>query len=483
MNLTETLNIIIESLGYILPEICLAVGAVIILVIELIKPNQHRKFKTTLHLLILLVTAFLVTSTAQKTPFNGIIVVDGLSTFFKYLFLIAVGTALLFPKNKEENRSKGEYHFLLITLLLGGFFVLQSTNLLVFYLSLELISIASYILTTFSFDKKGYEAGIKYLLFGALSSGIMLYGISLLYGLSGSLEIELVMQAVFVNPTMLVWLSLLFFSVGLLFKISLVPMHIWAPDVYEAAPTPVVTVFSIVPKLAALVFLYRLSEFVPIENIEWVKLLSLIAVVSMFIGNLSALWQNNAKRMLAYSSIAHAGFLLIGIIVHTDSGLQGLLFYAVVYGLMNIATFYFINLMEKNGLSNIQDYAGLGKKIPLLGVLILIVMISLTGLPPTGGFTAKLLVFTALWDYYSSSPNELVFWLFALGLGNSIIALIYYLKVPYFMFFKTAVEPNEFEFSLFDKTFLSVLVFLILLLFFKADWLISIINNSNFVFS
>jgi NADH-quinone oxidoreductase subunit N len=319
------------------------------------------------------------------------------------------------------------------------------------------------------------------LLFGALSSGIMLYGISLLYGLSGSLEIEVVIQSVFANPTMLVWLSILFFSVGLLFKISLVPMHIWAPDVYEAAPTSVVTVFSIIPKLAALVFLYRVSEFVPIANAEWVKLLSLIAVVSMLVGNLSAFWQNNAKRMLAYSSIAHAGFLLIGVIVHTDTGLQSFLFYAVVYGIMNIAIFYFINLMEMNGLNKIQDYAGLGKKIPLLGVLILIVMISLTGLPPTGGFTAKLLVFTALWDYYSSSPNALVFWLFVLGLGNSIIALFYYLKIPYFMFFKTAVEPNEFEFSLFDKTFLSVLVFLILLLFFKADWLISIINNSNFV--
>jgi len=444
----------------------------LILVVELIFQNQKWKTKTALHGFILLVTSFLIyTIPSQKTSFDGLLINDNVSVFIKYLFLLVVGIALLFPKTTNEIRNKGEYHFLLLTILLGAFLVIQSLNLLVFYLSLELISISSYILTTFSFKKKGYEAGIKYLLFGALSSGVMLYGISLLYGLSGSLDVGVIVQSVFSNPTALGMLSILFLSTGLLFKISLVPMHIWSPDVYEAAPISVITVFSVVPKLAAIIFFYRVAEFIPSNNLNWTNYLSIVAIISMFIGNLSALWQNNAKRMMAYSSIAHAGFLLIGVIVSTDFGLQSLMFYAVVYALMNVGIFYFIQIMENNGLKTIQQYAGVGRKIPLLGVVVLVIMISLTGLPPTGGFTAKLLIFTALWDFYNTIQSGTVFWLFILGLINSVIALFYYLKIPYYMIFKTSVEPKDIKVSILDKAFLSIVILIILYLFLQPSFL------------
>lgn len=475
MNLSETLHIIIDSLGYILPEVCLAIGALLILVVELFYQNSQWKAKTVLNVLLLMITGYLIYSIPDQKSFNGLLINDNVSTFFKYLFLLVLALVQLFPKSENRIKSKGEYHFLLLSIALGAFLVVQSLNLLVFYLSLELISLSSYILTTFSFKKRGYEAGIKYLLFGALSSGVMLYGISLLYGLSGSLDIEVVMQTVFSSSTILGWLSILFFVSGVLFKVSLVPMHIWTPDVYEAAPTSVVTVFSVVPKLAALVFLYRISDVTYTGNVNWTNLLALIAMASMFLGNLSAIWQNNAKRMMAYSSIAHAGFLLIGVIVNSEFGLQSLLFYCIVYAIMNIGVFYFIHMMENNGIRNIKEYAGLGRKFPLLGVVVVVLMISLTGLPPTGGFTAKLLVFSALWEYYSVVQTDVVLWLFILGLANAVLALFYYLKIPYFMFFKTSDKRSDFKFSTEYKIFLSVMATLILVLFFRADWLIAFI--------
>lgn len=476
MNLINTLDTIIENLGSILPEVCLALGILIILIVELIFQNKKEILKSIFHGIILLTTAYLIHDTSNlKTSFDGLFVTDRMSIFIKYIFLLVVGFALLFPKTKSDLKNKGEYHFLLLTLLLGAFLVVQSSNLLVFYLSLELISISSFILTTFDFKKKNFEAGIKYLLFGALSGGVMLYGISLLYGLSGSLDIGVIVQTVFSNPMILSMLSFIFFSAGLLFKISLVPMHIWTPDVYEAAPNSVVAVFSVVPKLAAIIFLYRVAGFVPMSNVTWISMLSVIAIISMFVGNLSAFWQNSPKRMMAYSSIAHSGFLLTGVIAYTKLGLKSLLFYTVIYAIMNVGIFYFIQIMEKNGLTHIEQYTGIGRKNIFLTIIVLLIMISLTGLPPTGGFIAKFLIFTAVWDFYNLNQSNAILWLFVLGLINTVIALFYYLKIPYYMVFKTVEKNQVINLSIQDKVLFVLITTLILILFFKADWIINLI--------
>jgi len=305
----------------------------------------------------------------------------------------------------------------------------------------------------------------------------------LLYGLSGSLNLSIILAGNLDSSLHLIAFFLM--SVGVLFKLSIVPMHIWTPDVYEAAPTSVVAIFSIIPKLAALVFLMRGVSYITDAEFQilFLQAISWMAIVSMFFGNLAAIWQKNAKRMMAYSSIAHAGFLIIGVVVNNQFGLQSIVFYSVVYAFMNLGTFYFIACMERNGLNEISDYAGIGKIIPIVGVSLVILMISLTGLPPTGGFSAKFLVFSSLWSSYETSQHGFMLWLFIFGLINTVIALFYYLKIPYVSIFKTKKNENTIVFSMKDKLTLLLISFLILAAFFKADLLYDLSNKYNLVLS
>jgi NADH-quinone oxidoreductase subunit N len=484
LGLSEKLSEVLGSISYLLPELCLVLGAITLLVIELFIPKKEWKLKTIISLLFVILTFVSLNFISDnESIFGGALQIDDLSFVFQAIFLFALLFVFLFPSQKYELRSVGEYHFLLFSLMLGAFLIVKSRNLLIFYLALELVSICSYLLTSFGTKKKGYEAGIKYLLFGALASGVMLYGISLLYGLSGSLDLSIILAGNLDSSLHLIAFFLT--SVGVLFKLSIVPMHIWAPDVYEAAPTSVVAVFSIIPKLAALVFLMRGVSYITDAEFQilFLQAISWMAIVSMFFGNLAAIWQKNAKRMMAYSSIAHAGFLIIGAVVNNQFGLQSIVFYSVVYALMNLGTFYFIACMERNGLNEISDYAGIGKMIPIVGVSLVILMISLTGLPPTGGFSAKFLVFSSLWSSYETSQHGFMLWLFIFGLINTVIALFYYLKIPYVSIFKTKRNENTVVFSMKDKLTLLLISFLILATFFKADLLFDLLNKYNFAFS
>lgn len=482
--LTEKLNEVFDSVAHLLPELCLVSGALVILLLEITLKRDAWKLKTGLSMVfIALAIGSLFFVESAGLLFGGALITDGLSFTFQVIFLFTFLISMIYPSQKWELRKMGEYHFLVFCLVLGAFLMVKSKNLLIFYLALELISISSYILTSIGFNKKGFEAGIKYLLFGALASGVMLYGMSLLYGLSGSLDLPVILSGQMDSHLHLLAVFLLI--VGLLFKLSLVPMHIWTPDVYEAAPVSVVAVFSVVPKLAALVFLFRTVSFISDDSVQIlvIQIISWLAVASMFLGNLAAIWQNNAKRMMAYSSIAHAGFLVIGVIVQSEFGLQTVVFYSVVYALMNLGVFYLIACMEKNELYEISDYKGIGKAIPVVGISLVVLMISLTGLPPTGGFSAKFLLFSSLWSAYETSQHSFLLWLFIFGLVNTVIALFYYLKIPYISIFKAKIEQSVLNITLRNKIVLALISFLILALFFKADLLFDLTNKYSFAFS
>jgi NADH-quinone oxidoreductase subunit N len=482
-SLSEYLQLIASNIWVLLPVFSLLVGALVILIIQLIVKDKKSMLKTIVSLVTLIATAFCIHTVSQGVFFGGLIGINDWVTFVQYLLLAVTALVFLFPK-EDPSQKHGEYHFLIITVLLGAFLLVQVRNFILFYLSLELISIASYVLITFNFNKKSFEAGIKYLLFGAVSSALMLYGISLFYGLVGSLDISALSALLLQQEGLGLWLQLAMglFAIGVLFKLAMVPMHIWAPDIYEAGPTAVVAFISIVPKGAVLLFLLQfivLSEL-ELALFDWKKAFSLLAIASMLVGNLSALAQTSAKRMMAYSSIAHSGTLLIGIIVGTDFGTQAMCYYLAVYALLNLGAFYFIALFEAQGLTTMERWSGTGRKYPVFGIAILIVMLGLIGLPPTAGFTAKLLIFTSLWDYYEASGASYLLWLFVLGLLNTAIALFYYLRIPYFLFVKPQTSAIEIKYSLKDMLILLVLAFVILLLFFKADLLLNLLNHYNF---
>jgi NADH-quinone oxidoreductase subunit N len=262
-----------------------------------------------------------------------------------------------------------------------------------------------------------------------------------------------------------------------------VPMHIWVPDVYQTAPTPAVALFSVVPKVASLIVIFKIISLFATQ-FEFIGLiLIVISMISMAVGNFSAIWQNDAKRMLGYSSIAHTGFLLVAIIANSVTGAQAFIYYAVVYLIMNFAAFLAVIAIEKQfATTDMRQYAGLGKYMPWMSVLVVVIMISLTGLPPTAGFTAKLLVFSSLWEAYSVSQNGMLLALFIFGLLNTVVALVYYLKIPYYLFFKeTDALPGNVPASGVMMNLLgTILVLLLLLLFFKPDWLMDLIYNIKF---
>lgn len=380
------------------------------------------------------------------------------------------------------------WYALLVAMTLGLFLMTVSVNLLSIYVSIELVSIASYLLTALSGTRRASEGGIKYLIFGAVSSAIMLYGMSLLYGMTGTLDLtadvfgaELARQDAAV-ATVVVLLT----GAGLLFKLSGVPFHVWTPDAYQAAPVPVAAFFSVAPKAAAVLVLMRVVTALPIENpgggatVGDLQIpLAVLALAGMFIGNLSALRQTDAKRLLAYSTIAHAGFLLVGVVALNQAGFDAVLFYAGTYLFMSLAAFFLIDLLARSQGSDeltISQFRGLGAKQPLLSVALTITMLGLTGLPPTVGFTAKLLSFSALFDAYSQSGKPWLLALFALGLLNAVISLVYYLKIPFLLFFRPLNGDCHAEKLPRVAVWLAVgLAVPIVGLFLKPDWLLTLL--------
>ncbi len=495
IGLTDWLDAISGSIGYLLPELTLVITLVLLIIFDLIFDRNKSIGLISISIVGLVFTLFLLLNqwapNAEALPFfDDMLKLTNFGIILKMIFSgSAIATVFMFLSNRQHNNeslSSSENLAMLFTILLGSFFMTMTMNLILIYLSIELVSIGSYLITALMMNRKRSEAALKYLIFGAVASALMLYGMSWLYGFTGTLQLDsdTFLAGLSQAPVMPLTIALLLTLSGFLFKLGAFPMHIWSPDVYEAAPTPVVSFFSVVPKVAAISVIFRTVQLTIGADFDWVLILSVVSIASMVVGNFSAIWQKDAKRMLAYSSIAHAGFLLVGIIAQSETGNESMLFYAIIYSVMNFAAFWMIQILENiSGSSLMEDWKGLGRVYPFIGVLLLVVMISLTGLPPTAGFNAKLYVFSALWETYVGNGNQLILWLFIIGLFNTVVSLFYYLKVPYLLFFKEDGSRTERKrLQSLPVIFGTLLVLPLLLWFFRSDWFVDLMNTVNFAF-
>lgn len=487
------LETITSSLGFAIPEIILSVGIFLLIFISLFKRAKNNNFIAWLTLaLFTIALSYTIVGwsfASSVSVFQGMLRKDDFASYFKILVDVAGLITVLMSMKSEELKGKqfsSEYFVLIASAVLGAHLLTMTTNFIMVFISLELLSISSYVLAGYSFTKKGAEGSLKYFLFGSVASAIMLYGFSILFGLTGTVDFSSAFftERLIDTQSPIILVAGLMSLAGFLYKIAAAPMHPWAPDVYEAAPMPVVAFLSVVPKLAGIAILVRFTLALNLfgqSNFNWQIILSVVAILSILIGNLSALWQNNPKRMMAYSSIAQAGFLLVGVVCFSNEGIEFTMFYACIYLLANMAVFICLQVFEQNGIHSIQSFSGLGKSHVLISIVMLIGFISLAGIPPTAGFTAKLFVFTSLWSAYEQSGNNVVVWLLVLGLLNTVISIFFYLKIPYYAFIKTSDTVPSIKKTRVENFLALILVVLILFLFIRPDFLMGWLNRINFV--
>ncbi|MDO9123366.1 MAG: NADH-quinone oxidoreductase subunit N, partial [Deltaproteobacteria bacterium] len=409
--------------------------------VDVFAPKVEKKGYLGVLSLIGVVIAFFYTLPlvgSDKTGFEGMFTSDGFAIFFKITILIIAFLTLLISMGyaSREGIGFGEYYALILFATLGMMLMAAGTHLIVIFLGLETMSISIYILAgMLREDRRSVESAFKYFLLGAFATGFLLYGIAFLYGATGSLYLKdiasyIASKKLLDNPMLL--MSLAFLTIGFGFKIASVPFHMWTPDVYEGAPTSITAFMATGVKAAGFsalirVFFTALPEFRP----DWTSIMWLIAVATMTVGNIIAISQNNIKRMLAYSSIAHAGYILVAFVAGNKSGTSGILFYLMAYAFMNLGAFTCVILLGKKGEENIliTDYAGVGFKYPLLAASMTIFLLSMAGIPPLGGFMAKLYIFSA-------AVEAKFYWLAILGVLNSAISVYYYLRVTVLMYFR-----------------------------------------------
>jgi proton-translocating NADH-quinone oxidoreductase chain N len=426
---------IVESVRFVTPEIILLAAAIIVLAVSFFASNKHVLGALALSAIV---AASLCLPQSHKTApavFFNMLTNDAFSLFFKEISLFITGIVILFSVGYKELAEKysGEYFFLLLSATIAMLLAVSSNNLLMVYLSIEMLSLISYMLVAFLKNNPlSSEGALKYFLFGALSTGIMLYGISLAYGLFGTTDLAAISQTLSagqVNKVVSVILLILILA-GIGFKCTMVPFHMWAPDVYQGAPTAVTAFISVGPKAVGFAVLLRIfaNNFFPLHA-DWVSLMMLISIFTMTIGNVIAISQTDIKRMLAYSSIAQAGYMLIGFVVGSASGMEGalgregVLYYILAYALMNLGAFGCVILVSNSiGSDAIADYAGLHKKDPVTSFMLSVFLLSLVGVPPLAGFWGKFLVFNA------AIQSEFILLAIA-GVVNSIVAAYYYMRV------------------------------------------------------
>ena len=486
-SIVEQLDQIVFSMSSFIPEITLVLGMLLLIITDLIRSKTNFAIVIALFVLVAYAT-FLELQQAidfklkPQFLFDEMLYLDAKGSFFKlsialFSIFICLHTFVFEQANWRKDLRQTEFYVVLIAIVLGLFIMAMAVNLISLFVAIELVSMGSYILVAFSREKNSLEAAIQYLIFGATSSAIMLYGFSMLYGMTGSMvfvgkafQPHLLAQqplSIFIGSFMAVG--------GLLFKLAAVPFHVWTPQVYEASPTPTVSFLSVLPKIAALLALMRLLEALGFAQNN--ALVGIIAA-SLLIGNFSALWQLDAKKMLAYSSIAHAGFMLVGLCATSKLGSEATTFYVVTYGFINLAAFVLLDVLSQHsGSMQLDSFAGLGRKQPILGVAAVVIALALVGLPPTVGFSGKLLIFTALWDAFQQSQDLTLFYLLIFGLVNAAISLFYYLKIPYQLFFKETDSAIPFVFTLAQKALLAALTIPIIILFFKPEWLMDVIGQ------
>ncbi|HLA07149.1 MAG TPA: NADH-quinone oxidoreductase subunit N [Anaerolineales bacterium] len=431
----------------ILPEILILALGMLVLIIEPFWKEERRRnvgWLTAGGLFAAMILSLLFGQPGEPVAaLGGMIRFDWLGFFFKMLFMFAGAVTALLMMDHEKVGSRGEAYLLLLASLLGMNLMAVSSDLVMLFLSIETASIPLYILSGFMLgDDKSTEAGFKYLLFGVLTTTIMLYGFSLVFGFSGTTDIYLLAEmfklGAITPVAALGVLALLLVGIG--FKVAFVPFHFWSPDVYEGSPTPVAGFLSTASKAAGYAVLIRLFFIAfpdPSLSASWTMALAILAAVTMTVGNLLALPQTNIKRLLAYSSIAHTGYTFIGVVAFSQLGAASVVFYLAAYILMNLLAFGVAMAFSKvTGLDDIREYAGLSRRSPWLGLMMLTAFLSLTGMPPFGGFVAKVVVFTA-------GVQAGYTWLVMIGVVNSVIGAYYYLNTLKFVYLRRM--PNEDE--------------------------------------
>ena len=428
-----------ESAGYqllpVLPELVLAVGAMVLLMIGAYRGPQTTGLVTGLAICLLIVTGVLelMLPAGKLTTFNGSFIVDSFARFLKILALIGSAATLFLSSEflADPSRRIFEYAILVLLSTLGMMVLISAGDLIMLYLGLELMSLALYVVAASNRDNaKSTEAGLKYFVLGALSSGMLLYGASLIYGFTGTVSFAGI-AAVAKTGSIGIVFGLVFLLAGLCFKVSAVPFHMWTPDVYEGAPTPVTAFFASAPKVAALAVFTRvtLTAFPGIVP-QWQQIVVFVSIASMALGSFAAIGQKNIKRLMAYSSIGHMGFALVGLAAGTAEGAQGVLVYISIYVAMTLGSFAVILTMKRNGqhIENISDFAGLSRTNPLVAFMFAMLLFSLAGIPPLAGFFAKFYVFVA-------AIKAGLFALSVIGVLSSVVGAFYYLTIVKVMYF------------------------------------------------
>jgi len=496
----QALTDIQNGFAFLGPELLLTFFFLLIIGLDLFKSIRIKSILPFVALAGFLVVFILqlqilnnLESNIKPVFFSGLLTSDGMALYAGLLFSVAgICTVLLswlHPAFDKNFKGIGEYYAFLLVLLIGLNLLAKSVNLLMLFVSLELVSIASYLLTaSLRHQARAIESGMKYILYGLLASGIMLYGMSFLYGFGGSLSFirpAFWQNLSLLNPGFFILIFLLTF-VGFLFKIAAAPFHFWAPDVYEGAPLPIVAFFSTAPKIAGFVviirFLFSFNNAIAadLENRIFI-LTGGIALLTLIVGNFTALWQQKARRLLAYSSVAHAGFILAGLTAMATNALEAVFFYLTILLFMNFGIFLTVQIFEERlGITRLKDLSGIGKTFPFLGVVTIIILISLTGLPPTAGFTGKLLLFTSIWQQYNVMGHPLLLTLLLSALLFTGIAFFYYIRIPYYMFFKRNLSEQKKVSVGRENMVLALLALPLLLFFFQPAWLTELIERVIF---
>lgn len=466
-------NLTLSSLGPICPEIFLAIAGMVLLVAGVLRGNEGTRFISwaSVGALVIALMIMLGQEVGNDALLNGMFVQDNFAFFMKFLIYCGLITSITLSVQYlyQDQIVRFEYPILVLFAGIGMLLMISANDMLSLYVGLELQSLSLYVLAAIRRDAiKSAEAGMKYFILGAISSGILLFGISLIYGFTGTTNFDLIGSALSQDVTLGAVVGFIFILVGLSFKISAVPFHMWTPDVYEGSPTSVTALFAIVPKVAALALIIRLL-FVPFAalNEQWFQIMWLLAFASMMVGAFAGLKQNNIKRLMAYSSIGNIGFALVGVVAGGDAGLASVLVYMSLYMVMTAGVFGIILCMRRDGVGveSISDLAGLSRTAPWLAYPLAILMFSMSGIPPMAGFFGKFMVFQA-------ALQSGLYVLSVLGVLTSVVAAYYYLRVIKVMFFDEPADKFDAGIEFPRKIVIGLSVLIVLVFIFNPSPLI-----------
>ena len=464
------------ALKYLIPELFLSISAFLLIILGVfIKNSFELIYRLSIFVIFSIILIILTSDKQYSQVFNGSFIIDQFSSYCKILILISAFFVLLISKKYiiEIKNDKFEYPIIILLSLLGMFVMVGSNDLILFYLGLELQSLALYVLASIDRDNiKSSEAGVKYFVLSALSSGLLLYGCSLIYGFTGTTNFELISTS---NENFNVGsiFGMVFILVGLAFKVSAVPFHMWTPDVYQGSPTSVTSFFSVVPKIAGIAIFIKFM-YVPFREVlsEWQYILVFISIASMILGAVAAIGQKNIKRLMAYSSIGHIGYAIAGIAAGSENGLKSTLVYISIYVVMNIGAFSCILLMKRGGkyIEDIDELSGVSKNHPLMSLGLLIILFSLAGVPPLAGFFAKFYIFLAVIE------AEMYF-LAIIGLLSTVVAAFYYLRIIKTIYFDKEKDMYDLKHNFGLKLSLFISTIILLTYFIYPSFLLSAVSK------